>query len=312
MNIETMIAIKKEFSISYSAISEASGVPISTVQKVLGGITKPRNSTAETLAKALTGFIKQGSPRWMGAVSFEELLISHDYNYILDLLKNYKTADSDYVVNEKRGFNVSGGHDNNYGLSKAEGFENKSSGEYEVSDYENLPEDIRVELIDGYFYEMEAPTKKHQVILQEILIQLTSQIRKNKGGCKVYMAPSDVQLDESNKTIVQPDLFILCNKDMIKNSRRTVGAPEFVIEVLSESTRKKDMTLKLNKYEACGVKEYWIIDPNKEYIIKYFFENMSLTNIYTFNDIVPLELYEGKISVDFSEIRSEIIDEFGE
>lgn len=279
MNIETMIAIKKEFSISYSTISEASGVPISTVQKVLGGITKPRNSTAEALAKALTGFIKQGSPRWMGAVSFEELLISHD---------------------------------NNYDLSKAVGFENKSSGEYEVSDYENLPEDIRVELIDGYFYEMEAPTKRHQVILQEILIQLTSQIRKNKGGCKVYMAPSDVQLDESNKTIVQPDLFILCNKDMIKNSRRTVGAPEFVIEVLSESTRKKDMTLKLNKYEACGVKEYWIIDPNKEYIIKYFFENMSLTNIYTFNDIVPLELYEGKISVDFSEIRSEIIDEFGE
>lgn len=279
MNIETMIAIKKEFSISYSTISEASGVPISTVQKVLGGITKPRSSTAEALAKALTGFIKQGSPRWMGAVSFEELLISHD---------------------------------NNYDLSKAVGFENKSSGEYEVSDYENLPEDIRVELIDGYFYEMEAPTKRHQVILQEILIQLTSQIRKNKGGCKVYMAPSDVQLDESNKTIVQPDLFILCNKDMIKNSRRTVGAPEFVIEVLSESTRKKDMTLKLNKYEACGVKEYWIIDPNKEYIIKYFFENMSLTNIYTFNDIVPLELYEGKISVDFSEIRSEIIDEFGE
>lgn len=279
MNIETMIAIKKEFSISYSTISEASGVPISTVQKVLGGITKPRNSTAEALAKALTGFIKQGSPRWMGAVSFEELLISHD---------------------------------NNYGLSNAAGFENKSSGEYEVSDYENLPEDIRVELIDGYFYEMEAPTKKHQVILQEILIQLTSQIRKNKGDCKVYMAPSDVQLDESNKTIVQPDLFILCNKDMIKNSRRTVGAPEFIIEVLSESTRKKDMTLKLNKYEACGVKEYWIIDPNKEYIIKYFFENMSLTNIYTFNDIVPLELYEGKISVDFSEIKSEIIDEFGE
>ena len=182
----------------------------------------------------------------------------------------------------------------------------------EVSDYENLPEDIRVELIDGYFYEMEVPTKRHQVILQEILIQLTSQIRKNKGGCKVYMAPSDVQLDESNKTIVQPDLFILCNKDMIKNSRRTVGAPEFIIEVLSESTRKKDMTLKLNKYEACGVKEYWIIDPNKEYIIKYFFENMSLTNIYTFNDIVSLELYEGKISVDFSEIKSEIIDEFGE
>lgn len=312
MNIETMIAIKKEFSISYSTISEASGVPISTVQKVLGGITKPRSSTAEALAKALTGFIKQGSPRWMGAVSFEELLISHDYNYILDSLRNYKTADSDYVVNEKRGFNVSGSHDNNYDLSKAVGFENKSSGEYEVSDYENLPEDIRVELIDGYFYEMEAPTKKHQVVLQEILIQLTSQIRKNKGDCKVYMAPSDVQLDESNKTIVQPDLFILCNKDMIKNSRRTVGAPEFIIEVLSESTRKKDMTLKLNKYEACGVKEYWIIDPNKEYIIKYFFENMSLTNIYTFNDIVSLELYEGKISVDFSEIKSEIIDEFGE
>ena len=279
MMIETMQAIRDEFHLSYKEIAEKSGVPISTVQKVLGGITTPRSKTLTELEKAFDSFIEQGSPRWLGAVSFEELMIRGNHQDVL----------SSNIIS----------------------FLDKKSGEYTVSDYEALPDDIKVELIDGFFYDMASPSKIHQTILIEMLFQIKNQIKKNKGGCKVYIAPSDVQLDDDEKTIVQPDLFILCKKDMIKDVNRTHGAPEFVVEVLSNSTRRKDMTLKLNKYMNAGVKEYWIIDPDKYYIIKYYFNNMDLANIYTFDDEVPIEIYDGKIVVDFKEIKEELIQEFG-
>ena len=274
MLVVTMQAIRDEFHLSYKEISDKSGVPLSTVQKVLGGITIPRTKTLEQREMVFDSFVEQGSPRWMGAVSFEELMLKGNQS----------------------------GDDNTNLIS----FIGKKSGGYSVMDYESLPSDIKVELIDGYFYDMASPSKIHQTILIEMLFQLKSQISKNKGKCKVYIAPSDVQLDDDDKTVVQPDLFILCNKDMIKDVKRTHGAPEFVVEVLSDTTRRKDMTLKLNKYMNAGVKEYWIVDPDKHYIIKYFFDKMELANIYTFDDVIPLEIYDGKIEVDFKMISKEL------
>lgn len=274
MLVVTMQAIRDEFHLSYKEISDKSGVPLSTVQKVLGGITIPRTKTLEQLEMVFDSFVEQGSPRWMGAVSFEELMLKGNQS----------------------------GDDNTNLIS----FIGKKSGGYSVMDYESLPSDIKVELIDGYFYDMASPSKIHQTILIEMLFQLKSQISKNKGKCKVFIAPSDVQLDDDDKTVVQPDLFILCNKDMIKDVKRTHGAPEFVVEVLSDTTRRKDMTLKLNKYMNAGVKEYWIVDPDKHYIIKYFFDKMELANIYTFDDVIPLEIYDGKIEVDFKMISKEL------
>ena len=324
MMIETMQAIRDEFHLSYKEIAEKSGVPISTVQKVLGGITTPRSKTLTKLEKAFDSFIEQGSPRWLGAVSFEELMIRGNHQDVLSRLDDLEKLAGNGILAEENRYNsgkkISKSDkktDNKSGFkseitdSNIISFLDKKSGEYTVSDYEALPDDIKVELIDGFFYDMASPSKIHQTILIEMLFQIKNQIKKNKGGCKVYIAPSDVQLDDDEKTIVQPDLFILCKKDMIKDVNRTHGAPEFVVEVLSNSTRRKDMTLKLNKYMNAGVKEYWIIDPDKYYIIKYFFNNMDLANIYTFDDEVPIEIYDGKIVVDFKEIKEELIQEFG-
>ena len=301
MTLETMQAIKEEYNLSYKDISERSGVPLSTVQKVIGGITTPRSKTMNELETAFTGFVTQGSPRWLGAISFEELMLKSGCADVLEALSRYKKISEDAIVAEEHSFY----NKNDIDIISLAG---KKSGNYSVSDYEALPSDIKAELIDGYFYDMASPSKIHQTILIEMLFQIKSQIAENNGRCKVYIAPSDVQLENDDKTIVQPDLFIICKKDMIRDAKRTCGAPEFVVEVLSDSTRRKDMTLKLNKYMNAGVKEYWIVDPDKKYIIKYFFENMDFANIYTFEDTVPIEIYAGKIAVDFKVIKKEISD----
>lgn len=314
MQVETMIAIKKEFKVTYQEISEKSGVPLSTVQKVFAGLTVPRVKTAEALSSVMGSFVKQGSPRWLGAESFSELMVNHGYGDIIESAITLKRGIQDGFVAEggsKYTAGTSARKEVN-GIKTYEAFEimDKDAGEYTIDDYEKLPDDIRVELIKGNFYDMASPSRRHQTIIFEMGVQIRTAIKKNKGGCKVYLAPSDVQLFDDDKTVVQPDLFILCKKEMIREERITHGAPEFVVEVLSKSNQFKDMTLKLGLYMDAGVKEYWIVNPFNGYIIKYVF--YEETAIFTFDDKVPLSIYDGKISVDFSEIKQELIEEFGE
>mgnify|MGYP000172932761 CR=1 FL=1 len=107
---------------------------------------------------------------------------------------------------------------------------------------------------------MAAPTVVQSGTCSLRLQQLCASIIKGKGGkCKVFVSPIDVQLDKDDKTMVQPDIFILC--DQSKNIGRCIyGAPDMVIEITSPSTRKKDFGKKLEKYVNAGVREYWIVD----------------------------------------------------
>ena len=83
-----------------------------------------------------------------------------------------------------------------------------------------------------------------------------------------------------------------------------MGAPDFVAEILSPSTRKKDLFLKLHKYQRAGVREYWIVDIEKERIITYFFEKDEIPVIYGFKDRIPVRIYNGELEIDFAEIES--------
>lgn len=181
----------------------------------------------------------------------------------------------------------------------------KNQEKYTIEDYYALSEERRVELIDGVIYDMDVPTLVHQMICLEIGVKLDSYIQRNKGKYFVFISPCDVQLDCDNKTMVQPDVFVVCNKDKI-NIKYLYGAPDFVIEILSPSTRKKDMTLKLAKYSEAGVREYWIVDPKKKRIMVYDLENEELPVIYTFKDEVPVAIFGGKCKVNFAEIYNDI------
>ena len=104
-------------------------------------------------------------------------------------------------------------------------------------------------------------------------------VKKNKKPCRVFEAPVDVQLFCDNKTMVQPDVLVVCDRDKIKGFG-IFGAPDFILEILSKSTRKKDMGIKLEKYMEAGVREYWIIDPCKEALITYYFEDENFCPAY--------------------------------
>lgn len=179
----------------------------------------------------------------------------------------------------------------------------KNPGEYTLEDYLALPEDVNVELIDGCFYDMASPHILHQMIASQIGYQLMSHVEKTKGPCKPISASVDVQLDRDNKTVVQPDVIILCDPLALVRNGRVFGAPDFVIEILSPSTRKKDLTIKLAKYSAAGVRELWYVDPVKKQVLVYDLVSEDLPVIYSFNDRVPVLIWNGEFSVDFKAVH---------
>lgn len=177
----------------------------------------------------------------------------------------------------------------------------KTQGAYTAEDYRALPDDQRMELIDGVLYDMAAPTGIHQLMGGEIYAVLRDYIRKQNGKCLPMYAPIDVQLDCDDRTVVQPDVLVLC--DVSKLSGNTIlGAPDFIVEVLSSSTRKKDMFVKLEKYATAGVREYWMVDLEKKKILVYDFAHEDYPVIYGFDSEIPVGIFEGACKVDFGEI----------
>ena len=87
-----------------------------------------------------------------------------------------------------------------------------------------------------------------------------------------------------------------------------MGAPDFVVEILSPSTRKKDAFLKLKKYMCAGVREYWMIDLEGSRIVTYFFEDDEFPVIYGMDQKVPVRLYGGELEIDFGQISEELRD----
>ena len=178
-------------------------------------------------------------------------------------------------------------------------------GEYTLEDYYAISEERRVELIDGVIYDMASPTYMHQDITGSIYFELRSYILGKKGTCKPIMSPYDVQLDCDDKTMIQPDVIVACDSDKIKN-RCLYGAPDFIVEILSPSTAKKDATIKLRKYEAAGVREYWMVEPDKKKVVVYDWCKSEIPIVYGFEDKVPVGIFDGECKIDFAKIYQEI------
>lgn len=176
-----------------------------------------------------------------------------------------------------------------------------TQGSYTIADYYKLPDEERVELIDGYFYNMSAPTLYHQIYAGDIYRQISNYIMQKGGDCIPFISPVDVQLDCDERTMVQPDVALLCDRD--KMTRRVIyGAPDFVLEVISPSTRRKDYTKKLSKYMEAGVREYWILDTYQKKLLVYFFESEVCPVIYGLEQPVPIGIFDGELKIEFSNI----------
>jgi Uma2 family endonuclease len=172
-----------------------------------------------------------------------------------------------------------------------------------VSDYYALPDGQRAELIDGVFYDMSAPAYVHQQIIEEIVFQISSYIRKKHGMCQIVPSPVDVRLDRDERTMVQPDAVVVCgdHKDRIRKWG-IMGAPDFVLEVLSPRTRRKDLHLKCTKYLTAGVREYWILDPDKRKLLIWRGEE-SLPELFELSGKVELLVFDEPMMVDLDMVQ---------
>lgn len=162
---------------------------------------------------------------------------------------------------------------------------------FTIEDIYALPEGERAELIDGRIYYMAPPNRKHQEITGELFGTIREYIKTNHGSCKPYVAPFAVFLNENNKTYVEPDVSVICDAKKLTD-KGCMGAPDWVIEVVSPGSRTMDYYTKLFKYRTAGVREYWIVDYERNLVIVYDFQNNSAAN-YTFSDNIPVSIYDG-------------------
>lgn len=290
MTLEEMIARKEKRGYSLAMIARYSGVPLGTVQKIFSGQTKtPRLATIWAIEQVLLGdeSLYQGrsfrySERGTGSTAF---LRENGATYV------YGTA-----AHAEEGEYVIPGNP-------------RKQGEYTLEDYYALPDERRIELIDGVIYDMAAPTTVHQMLAQQFFMDVAMYIRVNKGKCTVFIAPLDVQLDRDDKTMVEPDILIVCDPEKIQK-KNVYGAPEFVLEILSPSSRTLDALIKCRKYQNAGVKEYWLLDPRMKRLLTYeFFKGDDLPVSHELQGTLGLALYDGECRIDLDELR-EIIERF--
>ncbi len=175
----------------------------------------------------------------------------------------------------------------------------KLDDKFTYADYLKWPENERWELIDGIAYDMTpAPSRRHQDVEMKLLGEIYSYLKGK--SCKVYPAPFDVRLPEENEddefvgTVLQPDISVICDKNKLDEAG-CKGAPDFIIEILSASTVKKDLTIKKDLYEKHGVKEYWIVDGWTNSIRVYLLKNnkYATANFYEADMSIKVNTVEG-------------------
>lgn len=181
---------------------------------------------------------------------------------------------------------------------------------YTYADYISYSENERVEIVDGHIYAMSpAPSRIHQEIIMELSTIINNHIKINKELCKVYSAPFDVFLfDEETlencRNIVQPDISVICDKNKLTD-KGCVGAPDFIVEVISPYNPSSDYVRKLSLYEHYKVKEYWIVNPINNTIFVYRLDgtmHYASPEAYTFKDKVKVGIYKN-LEIDFSQIE---------
>ena len=284
MTIEQMKERKIELGLTCEMIAEASGVPLGTVQKIFGGITKaPRKQTIEAIERILRPE-EAGIPILNAAE-----------------LPDSGPGQAKYTSYQPRPELTLREPPVQYAAARKEPL-------HTLDDYYALPDDQRVELIDGVFFTMDAPSVVHQMILGDLYLLFRECADRHGMPCAVFLSPCDVRLDRDNYTMVQPDLLVLCHEYDIR-AKRHEGAPDLTVEILSDSTRMKDMILKLYKYQSAGVREYWIIDPKHRTVTVHYFDSEDYApQTYDFSEKIPVGISGGECGIDFSRILERIRD----
>ncbi len=169
---------------------------------------------------------------------------------------------------------------------------------------------LRMEFINGEIYLLDSPLIKHQDILGRLHLCFQAYFAGNK--CRVFFAPFDVHFFKKGfkePDVMQPDLLVACDLEgNVSDRGKYMGTPTLVLEVLSASTRTKDMLDKLNTYTLSGVQEYWVIDPKTEKILLYAFADRDVDDMHVFvrGDSAKSFVFDG-LSVDCEQLFRDLL-----
>lgn len=170
---------------------------------------------------------------------------------------------------------------------------------YMIDDIYALPDGKRAELIDGQIYNMAPPSYTHQKILGRLHQTIANYLDSCGGKCEIIPAPFAVFLNgDDDKTYLEPDISVICDTSKI-DEKGCHGAPDWVIEIVSPSSKPRDYIKKMFLYHMAGVREYWIVDPEEKLITVYRFEADAVKH-FSFDDSVPSGIFEN-FSIDFAD-----------
>jgi Uma2 family endonuclease len=252
MRLEEMQRRKRELGYSNEMLASLSGVPLGTVQKVMSGGTK--------------------SPRQKTLEALARVLADH----------NEKRAGYHLLSEEP---------DSALMIREAASAYKSEKRTYTIEDIYALPDGVRAELIDGEICYMATPTRTHQKLAGEMYFAVNSYIRSHGGECEVYIPPYAVFLNADDSIYVEPDLTVICDRSK-SEERGCVGAPDWIIEVVSPSSKRMDYAVKLFKYRSAGVREYWIINSEKRIVMVYSWNHEhESVDMYSFEDEIPAGIF---------------------
>jgi len=172
---------------------------------------------------------------------------------------------------------------------------------YTYADYLKTPDDERYELIEGDLLMTPSPVTRHQRISRKIEFMLEKYVTENDLG-EVFYAPFDVCLDDEN--VVQPDILFISKERLdIIGEKNIQGAPDLVIEIISESTAYRDLVQKKKLYARFGVKEYWIVIPEESSVDLFTLKDdvFVLHKSYSKDDTLQSQLLQ-KLKIELKKI----------
>ena len=284
MTIEEMKKVKEERGYSFDVLSAYSRVPRATIVRIFDGTTKrPRRETLEALERVLG----EDEYRFPGKNLHFGLDEDHpEFNILMDPKWSKAFWLAEHAANDYN----------------EEGF-------ITVQEFLNMSLEGRTELINGEIIVMEDPRFVHSEIAQYVYDRFSEFRREKKGSCRPVLSGTNVILGRyrNRDSVLCPDFFVIC--DTSKIIRKGVkGGPDFVLEVTSPTNQKRDLIEKLPLYMHAGVREYWIISPQKKILIRYLAENEGVQKICPLTGRAGVAIYNNELEIDLDEI-AEIIAE---
>lgn len=186
---------------------------------------------------------------------------------------------------------------------------------YSYADYLLWQFRERVELLRGKLFKMSpAPGIRHQQISRKLFLDVGNYL--SNSSCQVFSAPFDVALLDKEKstpkdkiyTIVQPDICVVCDREKLADKQKCMGAPDFIIEILSPGNSNKEINLKYDLYEEAGVKEYWLVSPEQRMVNVYYLDKGKFIGIKPHGEEQVLHsILFPELGIDLKNVFSDLI-----